>query len=306
MLLSLSEMTGQRAPLPADPAEHPLRASLARGDRGHARAQPALLHLLRAREQALLSEAVIAQIAGLIADMAGQVCRVAGPGAGPPDALEERLLADDSLRNHCLALVIEWLLALRLEEQQGLDPVLAPALQSLVTAADGAGGDLPMRALAAQARFAQSQRRMTLPLADLPAELFHIALLSGRGPGQREAAPAEDQLRASYDEGETRLALFGRLASAGGDADLLSVENAGIALWLTAVAARSGQSRQRIAFAAADPHLGRLLLTLRAAGLAPAEAERQALLLNPDAELPRGLHDIGTREAAQWLAEAGE
>ena len=58
-----------------------------------------------------------------------------------------------------------------------------------------------------------------------------------------------------------------------------------------------------IACAAADPHLGRLLLTLRAAGAMPAEAERQALRIQPDADLPRGLADVGTREAAQWLAD---
>ena len=306
MLLSPLGMTGQRAPLPADPAEHPLRASLARGDRGYARALPALLHMLRARDHALLSEAVIAQIGGLIADVAQQVHALAGPGSGPTEAIADRLLADEALRSHCLGLAIEWMLALRLEQQQGLDPVLAPTLQTLVSAAEGAGSDLPMRVLAAQARFAQNQRRMTLPLGELPAELFHTALIAGRPPGGGEAGQDEERLRASYDEGETRLALLGRLASGGGNADLLTVEDAGIALWLSMMAARSGQNRQRVTLAAADPHLGRLLLTLRAAGLAPAEAERQALLLNPDAELPRGLHDIGTREAAHWLAEASQ
>jgi hypothetical protein len=77
-----------------------------------------------------------------------------------------------------------------------------------------------------------------------------------------------------------------------------------VALWRSAVAARSGQDRDRTACAVADPSLGRLLLTLRAAGVAPAEAERQALRTQPDAVLPRGLQDIGTREAAQWLAAA--
>ena len=76
-----------------------------------------------------------------------------------------------------------------------------------------------------------------------------------------------------------------------------------MALWLSILADGSGQSRDRTACAAADTHLGRLLLTLRAAGTPSAEAERQALRIQPDAEIPRGLDDVSTREATQWLAD---
>ena len=108
-----------------------------------------------------------------------------------------------------------------------------------------------------------------------------------------------------YDEAQADGVLARLVREAGAHTPkVLNVEDAGVALWLSGLAARSGESRDRTACAAADPHLGRLLLTLRAAGATPVEAERQALRVQPDADLPRGLADVGTREAAQWLAEA--
>ena len=189
--------------------------------------------------------------------------------------------------------------------------MLSPLLQVLIGEGGAATGGLAMAALAAQARFAQAQRRMELPLGELPGELFHAALQTVRdvvSPGDPDAAERADaRLRTSYDESASRLSLLARLTDTGvssASAQVLNVEDAGVALWLTALAARSGEGREQTACAASDPLLGRLLLTMRAAGLAPAEAERQALRAQPDAALPRGLEDIGTREAAQWLAEA--
>lgn len=307
-------MTGPRAQTPAELAEHPLRAALARGERVHARSAPALQHLLAAPEQSLIEEAVVAQTRGMLADLARQLAE-ARLRARPvsPRAHEDmlaRLLHDGELRAHCQALALEWRLARQLEAEFAIDPVLSPVIEGWVAQADATTGSLAMAALAAQARFAQAQRRMQLPLGELPAELFHAALAASREvfpDGTSDvAAQGDAQLRAEYDEANGRLALLDRLVRVSGvqDGRLLDLDQAGVALWLSALAARSGESRERTACAAADPHLGRLLLTLRAAGAAPGEAERQALRVQPEAELPRGLEDIGTREAAQWLTEA--
>ena len=306
-------MTTPRAPIPAIPVEHPLRAALAEGDRLVARSGPALRHMLAAQERSLVSEAVVAQVGGMLADMARQLVDARGSvqGSGLARAeIAELLSQSDDLRAHCQALALEWRLALRLEAELALDPVLSPVLQALVGEGGAEAGGLAMAALAAQARFAQAQRRMELPLGELPAELFHDVLQAARensSPDEDDSASRADaSLRSAYDEGVGRLALLARLA----DLDLptavhvLDVEEAGVALWLSALAVRSGESREQTACAASDPLLGRLLLTMRAAGLSPAEAERQALRAQPDAMLPRGLQDIGTREAAQWLAEA--
>lgn len=306
-------MTAPRAPIPADSADHPLRRALFDGERAHARSGPALHHLLAAPDLALIEEAVVVRVRGMLTDLARQIVQACPPRAeAETSAIETvlaRLMEEVELRAHCQALALEWRLAQRLEGEIALDPVLSPLLQAWVAEAEGGLGSLAMAALAAQARFAQAQRRMQLPLNELPAELFHIVLSAAReaaptGPGEA-FGQAEARLRAGFDEGASRLALFARLAAEAGSQALraLTVEEAGVALWLSALAARSGESRERTACAACDPHLGRLLLTLRAAGVTPAEAERQALRLQPDADLPRGLGDLGTREAAQWLAE---
>lgn len=306
-------MTGSRAQTPADAADHPLRAALARGDRAHARSAPALRHLLAAPDQSLIEEAVVAQVRGMLANLASQLVearlRSRPVDAATQDAMLARLLLEDDLRAHCQALALEWRLARKLESGLAIDPVLSPLLQAWVAEADAATGSLAMAALAAQARFAQAQRRMQLPLAELPAELFHAVLAAARevipDTDADAVAQADARLRGDYEEGASRLALLARLVREAGAQTprALSVEDAGVALWLSALAARSGESRDRTACAAADPHLGRLLLTLRAAGAMPAEAERQALRIQPDADLPRGLADVGTREAAQWLAD---
>lgn len=307
-MVALLSMTGQPASTPVDPAEHPLRIALARGERMHAVSGPALQHLVAATDLSLIAEAVVAQVRGMLADLVRQLVEArphsALGGGAIYDAMLGRLLQEAELCAHCQALALEWRLAQRLEAELALDPVLSPLLQAWVAQSDAATGSLAMAAVAAQARFAQSQRRMQLPLAELPAELFHAVLAAAQDFGAGEAADA--RLRGDYEEAASRLALLARLGREAGaqTAKVLNVEEAGVALWLSALATRSGESRERTACAAADPHLGRLLLSLRAAGMIPAEAERQALRVQPDVELPLGLEDLGTREAAQWLAEA--
>lgn len=311
-MLDIFAMTGPRAPIPADSSAHPLRVALARGDRLVDRSGPALRHLLAAPDRSLVNDAVVAQVAAMLDDIARQLAAARGCDDDEAliDALAERLSEIETLRGHCQALAFEWRLALKLEEDIALDPVLSAGLQGLIDDGTSSAAPVAMAALAAQARFAQAQRRMQLPVGELPAELFHDALQAARdiatGDDSAAAAQAEARLRSRYDEGASRLALLARLAQDGLPATgpALALEHAGVALWLSTLAARSGEDRDRTACATADPLLGRLLLTLRAAGLAPAEAERQALRVRPDANLPRGLGDIGTREAAQWLGEA--
>lgn len=310
-------MTGPRAHPTVDSVDHPLRGALARGERAYATSGPALKHLLAATDQSLIDEAIVAQVRGMIEGIARQMIaaqprsRVEGaePESESEDALTARLIALEELRGHCQALALEWRLACRLESELAVDPILSPLLQSWVATGDAPTGALAMAALAAQTRFVQAQRRMQLPLGELPAELFHAVLIAARGTihdgDARAAQNAEARLRLDYEEAAGRLSLLARLEREAGPAALpaLNIEQAGVALWLSALAARSGESRERTTLAVADPHLGRLLLTLRAAGVSPADAEREALLIKPDAALPRGLEDIGTREAAQWLAE---
>lgn len=312
MVIEILAMPGPRASFPADYANHPLRAALARGDRMLALSGITLEHLLAIEDRALLSDAVVAQVGAMLSDMAGRLAAAFGHEAKPglAIAIRDRLSRNEVLRGHCQSLACEWRLALQCEDQLGLDPVLSPVFESLIGNSDPSIAPLGMAALAAQSRFAQASRRMQLPVEELPGEIFHAALSAARAelePDDPAAQRGENRLRASYDESATRLALLARLAAT---VDLralrmLSLEEAGVAMWLSALALSSGEDRDRTACAAADPSLGRLLLTLRAAGVTSSEAERQALAIHPDCELPRGLQDLGTREAAAWLGETG-
>lgn len=305
-------MSVPRATPPVDTTDHPLRAALAMGERAYAQSAPALHQLLVANDDTLIAPVVVAQVRGLLADLARQLVEaLVRPDAAATahEAMLARLLSVPALSAHCQALAIEWRVAQRLEAELAIDPVLSPLMQEWVGHGEGALDSLTMAALAAQARFAQGQRRMQLSLGELPAELFHAVLTAADDVFPSDAPGAnprgQSRLRGEYDEAEGRQALLARLAREAPvpAAKDFAIEDAGVSLWLSVVAGRSGEDRDRTACAAADPHLGRLLLTLRAGGTPPAEAERQVLRLQPDAILPAGLVDVGTREAAQWLAD---
>ena len=69
-----------------------------------------------------------------------------------------------------------------------------------------------MSTLAAQSRFVHGQRRMELPLGELPAELFHR--LIGTVQTEAQDAAALRRLQAGYDEATGRLGLLARLVAA--------------------------------------------------------------------------------------------
>lgn len=169
-----------------------------------------------------------------------------------------------------------------------------------------------MQLLAAQARFGQAQRRMTLPLAELPGDLLHGALvamrtLAGAAPDpDTRAAAAEASIRADYDESRSRLGLVSRLVigMGGGAVAALSVTHAGVAIFLTALAAGSGQDRDLIALSTNEAQLARLAVALRAAGLKLSAIEEQLFAIHPDTALPEGFDRLGVERAAALLGRA--
>lgn len=203
------------------------------------------------------------------------------------------------------------LVATRLEAQYGIDPVLSPLLQRLIASPESSQASAAMAALAAQARFAQAQRRMELPLAELPGDLFHELLLGWRAyHGTRRSDAmirAEAKLRNAFDESGGRLALLARLVAGMGEEAraALDFEQAGVPLFLSALAQLSRQSRPMAVLSTNEQQVARLALGLRAAGLDAPAIEAQLLRLHRSAEPPRGLDAIAPADAAQMLAEAG-
>lgn len=309
----------QPVPGPDWPEATALRDALSRGDTMLARSWPILQHLLSTSDQSLFSDEIVARIRGMLTDLAGQILRAQARATGQEgrerfveqhrDGLAEHFFVNPALVGHCHALALEWLLAARLEARHALDPVLSPLLQRLIGHDDAAISSAAMAALAAQARFAQVQRRMELPLTELPGDLLHEILLDSSDFAKESStdasARAEAKLRDEFDEAGGRLGLLARLVAALGPSAhaALDIEQAGAAIFLTALASRSGQTRDLAAISTNEQQLARLLLGLRAAGLKPAEVEAQALRIHGDMASLDGLDDIGTREAAQLLAQ---
>jgi hypothetical protein len=170
-----------------------------------------------------------------------------------------------------------------------------------------------MKFLAAQARFGQAQRRMRLPLTELPGDLLHAALVALRGvvgadaPADDHAAAAEAAIRARFDESLSRLGLLARLVTGmgAGVVAALSLHHAGAALFLSALALASRQDRDLATIATSETQRTRLILALAATGLKPSAIEEQLLALDPDAALPEGIERLTADRAAALLAIAG-
>jgi hypothetical protein len=298
-----------------------LRDALARGNTILARVGPILTHLLATPDTSLFSDEIVARIRAMCHDLAWQVLRAQAEATGEAgreafadrhgEALAEYFFTSPQILSHCHALALEWQLAARLEGEYGIDPVLSPLLQHSIASSDASQSSAAMAALAAQARFAQSQRRMELPLGELPGDLFHDLLLGWRAyNGQRRSDAmirAEARLRNGYDESGGRLALLARLVSGMGEEaiEALDVEQAGVPLFLTALALRSRQSRAMAVLSTNEQQSARLALGLRAAGQNGSAIETQLVRLHRSAEPMHGLDALSPADAAQMLAEAG-
>lgn len=291
--------------------EHILKEELARGDKALRGVPPVLTHMLASSGQAMVSDAIVARLRGMLEALANQLLGAksdASPNGREIDWVCERLAGDSVVLSYCYALAMEAHLAERLERRGSLDPVLSPLMQELIASEDAATGELAMNALAAQSRFIQSQRRMDLPLSELPAELFHAVLKIWETQDRSDpaVAPAIKSLKSTYDEASSRVGLFARLVSAmrGGVIAALELEHAGLALFVSALSALAKQPRELAILACHERQAARLALSLRAAGLEVDAIERQFLLLDPAERLPGGIASIDRSRAAELLSNA--
>jgi hypothetical protein len=149
---------------------------------------------------------------------------------------------------------------------------------------------------------------MELPLAELPGDLFHSALITMRAQANEHedeaAGKAEAALRTRFDEGNSRLGLLARLVTGmgGGAIAALAIDHAGSAIFLTALAIGAGQDRDLAVLSTNDRQLARLALSLRAAGLKPQAIEEQFLYLHPEIALPEGFDQLRPDRAAALLS----
>lgn len=302
-----------------DAAEAIMRDELTREARAASAVVPVLRHLLASDAHALVSDAILARVRGmmhdcaaqLLAAMAGRDPATRSPEAADPAAVDlwaEALMGEEALLSFCHALAIEGLLAERMQQRHAIDPVLSPLLQELIASDDPAIATLAMGTLAAGSRFTQSQRRMELALDELPAEQFHAVIMLGQRRAPDAAARAGiAQLQNSYDEGTSRLGLLARLVAAmrRGAVAALAIDHAGLGLFATALAAQTRQPRNAAVLACHQGQGARFAVALRAAGLSLPAIERQFLLIEPVALLPRAIAGLSVERAAALFAARG-
>lgn len=309
----------QHAGPSADTVEDMLRGELAQGDVILSTARPILRHLLANDDHALFSDEVIAKIRGMMVHLARQMLFELAAELRKEDRgtfVEEReealavaLLEDTAFLGHAHALTIEAQLADRLNARSGIDPVLSPLMQELAASSDQALAASAMRVVAAQARFMQKQRRMELPLEELPAELFHTAtklLKTTLEDYPIEAKAVCDRLRDEYDESERRIGQITRLVMAMGTnaKRALSVDHAGLSIFSTALSMACEQERDVVVLSLGENQCARLAISLRAAGLGQSAVEEQFLYLHPDITLPDGFDALRADRAADLLNAA--
>lgn len=296
-----------------------LRDELARENRALHGVVPVLRHLLVSDSHALVSDAIVARVRGMVIDCAAQLMTAMegrdpatrSPATADPATLDdwaEALMKDEPLLAFCHALANESLLAERFQQRHAIDPVLSPLLQELIASDVSAISALAMSTLAAQSRFIQSQRRMELPLGELPAEMFHTVVALGINRATDEIAQAGlDRLQRSYDEAASRLGLLARLVAAmrRGAMAALAIDHAGMALFVSALAVLTRQPREAGVLACHEGQGARLALSLRAAGLSLPVIERQFLLAEPAGRMPRAIPSLTAERAAALLGAGG-
>lgn len=323
MAKGMSDLSAPIRPAQTDaarPIESEMRDKLAHADAMVGTIAPILRHLLANSEHSLFSDEILASMRGMLADVARQLLDAANgdaeaPGQHSPAAVQglvDSFAVQQGFLAHAHGLALEWQLTQRLQARLALDPVLSPLMQALIASTEPPVAASAMALLAAQARFAQNQRRMHLPLTELPGDLLHAALVAMRGlagdnpEAMDRLAAAEQKIRANYNESRTRLGLISRLVAGmgGGAMAALSVTHAGVAIFLSALALGSGQDRDLATLCTNESQIARLALALAAAGLKPQAIEEQFAAIHPDVTLPAGFDELGADRAAALLARS--
>lgn len=310
-------MSTASPPADMDSIESALHSGLMSSDAIAETVTPILRHLLTSQDRSLFGDEIVARVKGMLNHISTQLLNPGNDtdeaGAGDAVLLGETLLKNTDLLTHLHALALEWQLAQRIEARFGIDPVLTPLLQSLLASDDADTARLAKLFLASQARHIQAQRRMSLPLLELPAELLNAALTAFRSVSHQLGNVADDieavrtQLQCEYDQMSTRHGLATQLISTSGMGanDLLSIRNAGATLFISALSAGARIGRDLAALSTHESQAARLVLSLRASGLTGEAALDQCHIIHPDVPLQADLGRLSRDRAADLLAAHG-
>lgn len=287
-------------------SEDLLRAELARGRRALAAVPMVISALVNEGSPALFSEEVVARTRGMTDSLAVQLARGC-TGEEPDEAILAPLTAAltgmKPLLTHCHALALEGNLLVRLGAQ-GLDPVLSPFLQQAISGADPDLATLAIQVLAAQGRFLQAWRRMELPLAELPVDLFgQVRAACQTYLGERGFPVANSDGKAT--DRQTRSEQIASLLLSGSDGltQALDPERAGVSLFVSAASLSTGIPRTTVIQTIAGGQEARLALMLGACGVDTAARLAAIARLSPDATCPASAIGLSPERARVLLAE---
>lgn len=300
-----------------------MRVELKRGDRVLGARGVVLRQLIATEDRSMFSDAIVSRVRAMAEDLARQVGYRLAQAAEERDPrawansitepLSGALIDEPTIVDHLHSIALEWQLTESMQRRAGVDPSLSPLLQALIGADDPTSSALAMDLLTAQAAFARHQQRMSLPVNELPGEVLHALLetlrhaVAGDLAFEAHARNTEHAIRSTYDESQCRIALANRLVAAlgAGAFAALSITHAGVAVFLSALAAATGDSRDTVAVSTSESQLARLALSLRAAGLSNSEIEREFYAIHPDITLPDGFGRLQGTEARALLTGQG-
>ena len=286
--------------------------ALAAADNRLAQAGVVLEQLVTLGPSALIDDETVARVRALAGDLAGQLVsgqlvsgQLMAGDLALADTVRDLLVANRAIVLHLHALAIETRLITALAARRVIDPVLPPLVRRRLDAG-AVGEDAAAETtalLSAQTRLGQALRRMRLPLEELPGDLHHLALAIADA-ARADRGIADQPVRAEpRDDKHSRLALLHRvLAGLGDDMALaLRIDDAGVPLFLSALALASRQPREMVTLACAEDDPIRLALLLRAAGLTGAQAAAQLLAIRPDADPALTALPADAQAAETWL-----
>ena len=302
---------------------------LAQADHRLAGAVSVLAEMVRLGPCRLLDDETVARVRALVGDLAAQLaagCENPAVADRLGAMLTEMLSGHRAILMHAHALAVEWRLTMALATRGAIDSLLPPLLRHALdrqAGPDDPGAPAPygtttFRAeqalIAAQTRLGEALRRMHLPLAELPGDLLHLACAmrdAARADLGLPETPAPQSDRAGADhlaglgDGHGRLARLRQVLAGLGDQSgrALRIDQAGVPLFLSALALASGAPRELATLATAEDDPVRLALLLRTAGLSADEAATQLLAIRPDAD-PALVHLAADRATAERLLAA--
>lgn len=281
-----------------------IRDAIARADRAVAAMPPVLASRISAVEDSTLGEEIVSRIrsmlAGLAADLLARASGTAEPGEwsdADVEALGRALLGDADLILHLQAQALEWQLAARLEDRVAIDPVVSPLLRNALESGDESLRAAALAFLEAQADWGRAQRQMELLRSELPDAAIE-GLAFAPATDARAVAP-------EVSTGPSRERCAAQLIEAlGADADgVLDVVRSGASLFLSALAARSGQARPDLVLATRKGQGLRIALGLRAAGVPLPLLANRMYLIDEGFDLPEGFAQLTPNGAAAILSD---